>query len=74
MKRDRSIVSTNQGLSAAELQSLVDELMKDRPDQGLVRSLMLKQGIAYTKDPIAQMGLVLKSMGQSSKTKDSVSL
>ena len=58
-----------------EYSLLVEELMKSRPDQNLVRKLMLKQGIPYSNDPIAQMGAVLRAMdNQHSKIKDSASL
>lgn len=60
-----------QRLSTAEYEVLVQELMKDRPDQTLVRRLMLKQGLTYTSDPIRQMSLILKAMGKpNNKTKD----
>lgn len=60
-----------QKLKTDEYQVLVQELMKDRPDQTLVRRLMLKQGIPYTPDPISQMSLVLKAMGEkTTKIKD----
>ncbi len=54
-----------QKLSTNEYQILVHELMKDRPDQGLIRRLMLKQGLPYTADPIQQMSLVLQAMGKA---------
>ena len=75
MKRPSSESGTDPGLNAQEYKVLVDELMKDQPDQALVRRLMRKQGITYTQDPIAQMSLVLKSMGtKPSKTKEPDSL
>ena len=75
MKRQQPDSLEKQGLNAQEFQLLVDELMKDHPDQAKVRKLMQKQGLAYTQDPIAQMSLVLKSMGdQGRKPKDSISL
>jgi hypothetical protein len=71
MKNQRDVLRA--GLTTEEYQTLVDELMKDRPNQDLIRKLMLKQGIAYTPDPISQMSLVLQSLSQMSlKTKDSI--
>lgn len=62
-------------LSAEEYQLLVDELMKDAPDQNLIRKLMSKQGLPYTQDPISQMSLVLQSMSTSrTKTKEATSV
>ncbi|MBX2995486.1 MAG: hypothetical protein KF681_11715 [Bdellovibrionaceae bacterium] len=52
-------------LAPDELARLVDELMKDEPDQKLIRSLMGKQGLPYSKDPITQMSTVLQSMDQN---------
>jgi hypothetical protein len=48
----------------AELQILVEELMKDQPNQSLVRRMMLVQGIPYSPDPRTQMGTVLSLMDQ----------
>lgn len=60
-----------QSLSTQEYEVLVQELMKDRPDQNLVRRLMLKQGLPYTPDPIEQMSVILKAMEQpKTKIKD----
>ena len=61
--------------STLEYSLLVEELMKSRPDQALVRRLMLKQGIPYTSDPIAQMGRVLQALdSKNPKIKDSASV
>jgi hypothetical protein len=46
----------------ADLQELIDELMKDRPNQALVRKMMLVQGIPYSTDLRTQMGTVLSLM------------
>ena len=48
--------------SLAELDLLVDELMKDQPDEKLVRQLMLKVGVPYSKDPIERVNRVLLKM------------
>ncbi len=75
MKQQDALASRSTHLNAEEYQMLVDELIKDEPDQKLVRRLMLKQGISYTQDPIAQMSLVLQSMSHTGlKTKDSDAL
>ncbi len=59
-------------LTPEEYARLVEELMKDEPDQKLIRQLMSKQGIPYSKDPIIQMSSVLQSLDQKpGKTKDS---
>jgi hypothetical protein len=62
-------------LTPDEYAQLVDELMKDEPNQKVIRQLMQKQGLPYTKDPIIQMSTILKSMDQTlgnsnSKTKE----
>lgn len=43
------------------LEQLVDELMKDHPDQSLVRHLTGQLCIPYSKDPLTLMGSVLQS-------------
>ena len=52
-------------LTPDEYAQLVDELMKDEPNQKVIRQLMQKQGLPYTKDPILQMSTILKSMDQT---------
>ena len=52
-------------LTPDEYAQLVDELMKDEPNQKVIRQLMQKQGLPYTKDPIIQMSTILKSMDQT---------
>lgn len=46
----------------SELDHLVDELMKDQPDEKLIRQLMLKVGVPYSKDPIERVNRVLMKM------------
>ena len=44
-----------------EFQELVDELMKNKPNQERVRDLTTKLGLPYRLDPIEQLDFVLKS-------------
>lgn len=44
-----------------EFQLLVDELMKNKPNQVRVRDLTSKLGLPYRLDPIEQLDFVLKS-------------
>jgi hypothetical protein len=48
----------------ADLQKLIDELMKDHPNQAVIRKMMLGQGIPYSTDLRTQMGTVLSLMDQ----------
>ncbi|AHI07294.1 hypothetical protein BDW_13970 [Bdellovibrio bacteriovorus W] len=43
---------------------LVDELLKDQPDQALVMKLTAGLGIAYSEDNLTQMNTVLESMNK----------
>lgn len=43
---------------------LVDELLKDQPDQALVMKLTASLGIAYSEDNLTQMNTVLESMNK----------
>ncbi len=44
-----------------DFQELVDELMKNKPNQDRVRDLTSKLGLPYRPDPIEQLDFVLKS-------------
>lgn len=44
-----------------DFQELVDELMKNKPNQDRVRDLTSKLGLPYRSDPIEQLDFVLKS-------------
>jgi hypothetical protein len=55
-------------LNPTEYAELVDELMKDQPDQKLVRKLMVKCGIPYSPDLITQMGSVLQTLSKSERS------
>jgi hypothetical protein len=54
---------------AVELTFLIDELMKENPNQTVIRKLMVGQGIPYSVDPITQMGTVLTLMDQGRTVK-----
>lgn len=41
---------------------LVDELMKDRPDQKIVRQLSHKLSIPYSQDSLTQMNTILMNL------------
>lgn len=44
------------------LEQLVDELLKDSPEETKVRDFMTLTGIPYTKDPIERINSVLKAL------------
>lgn len=43
----------------AQLERLVDELMKTKPNQSNVQTYMKMAGLAYTTDPVEQLSSVL---------------
>lgn len=45
-----------------DLEHLVDELMKDQPNQQTVKKLSVKLGLDYSVDPLVHMSTVLQSM------------
>ena len=53
---------------AANLQNLIEELLKERPNKEKIKDLMNQSGLKYTSDPIEQMSTVL-SMMQSTPIK-----
>ena len=44
------------------LEGLVDELLKDNPEENFIKDCMEKTGIPYTKDPIERINYVLKAL------------
>lgn len=50
------------------LESLVDELMKDQPEEAILKSGMLKVGIEYTEDPVERINRILLKMHESNKS------
>lgn len=54
----------------ADLESLIVELLKERPNKEKIKELMNKSGLKYSVDPIEQMSSVLNMMQTSAlKTK-----
>lgn len=53
-------VTTNTPLN--HLEDLVDELIKDAPEETLVRYHMNAVGIRYTSDPVARLSTVLEAL------------
>ena len=43
-----------------QLEVLVDELIKEVPDESLVKNYMEKAGLDYKKDPVSRINYVLK--------------
>lgn len=52
--------------SVEDLQILIEELTKSRPNQERVKKLMQANGLSYTSDSIQQMTSVLTLMSQMS--------
>ena len=44
------------------IEKLVDELMKNRPDQKVVRQLSIKLSIPYSQDSLTQMNTILMNL------------
>lgn len=51
------------------LESLINELVKDKPNQVMVKKMMLGQGIPYSSDPVIQLGTVLSLMNRTGNAK-----
>lgn len=45
-----------------ELEGLVEELSKNRPDETLIRRKMYKLGIGYCSDPVERLNRVLLAL------------
>jgi hypothetical protein len=44
------------------LEDLVEELIKDKPEDTLIRTYMRAAGLKYTEDPIERMNLVFSEL------------
>ena len=52
-----------------QLEKLVDELLKSRPNQSEIQTLMREAGLSYTADPVEQMNAVLSALQKGAKKK-----
>ncbi len=50
------------GSALDHLEELIDELIKDHPEEAVVRLHMKGAGIRYTSDPVSRMSLVLEAL------------
>lgn len=53
----------------ADLERLVDELMKTKPNQSQVQTYMKSAGLNYTTDPVEQLSSVLSYLQNRRDTK-----
>lgn len=44
------------------LESLVEELMKEQPNEHLIQDIMAQTGLHYSKDPITRINSVLQAL------------
>ncbi|MCE3009480.1 MAG: hypothetical protein LW875_02555 [Proteobacteria bacterium] len=52
---------------------LVREMAKQKPDAAIVKSLMTRAGLEYSKDPILQMSTVLQALEKNGPQKSRIS-
>ncbi len=45
-----------------KLEALVEELIKDVPEENRVREMMFETGLAYTEDPVQRINMVLQAL------------
>lgn len=57
----------------AQLERLVDELMKTKPNQSQVQTYMKNAGLNYTTDPVEQLSSVLSYLESRRATSASAS-
>lgn len=62
MTRSRNKFSKPSATTIAQLEVLVDELIKDQPHEPKIRTCMEAAGLIYTHDPIARMKTVLSAL------------
>ena len=48
------------------LDVLMDELVKTRPDEKVIKNAMVRLGISYSNDPIDRISLILSALHPSS--------
>jgi hypothetical protein len=52
-----------------QLEELVDELMKQKPQEERIKAYMQNVGLEYNPDPIVQLGTVLEALEGKPKTR-----
>lgn len=57
---------------AIQINALVDELIKDRPNLRFVKTTMEDLGLKYSEDPIERLNIVLMSLHPQIKEKGTV--
>lgn len=55
----------DQDLSQEDLQRLVDEFLKDKPNKSFIKEIFQKNGLEYTGDTMAEMATVLGCISKS---------
>jgi hypothetical protein len=62
MKDNLKTHSQNQSQHLDRLEDLVDELVKESPQESRIRTCMKAVGLPYTADPIERMNCVLTAL------------
>ncbi len=53
------------------LEFLVEEMIKDEPEEAFIKSFMQKSGLSYSEDPIERLNTVLQALhGQKGRKKE----
>ena len=55
-------LNSHPDLRIQQLETLVDELIKDSPQEATLRSCMKAVGVAYSVDPVVRMHRVLEAL------------
>lgn len=53
-------------IDQSDFETLSTELMKDKPNQKIVRNIMLKYKITHGSSPVEQMGALLEHLNSAS--------
>ena len=60
---------TDSEVELDRLESLVDELMKQKPQEERIKAYMQNVGLEYCTDPITRLGAVLQAIETKSKSR-----
>lgn len=60
MERDRNLLTQDHRIET--LEKLVDELMKEQPEESVVQTYMVETGLEYSADPVQRINVVLKAL------------
>lgn len=67
--KQQKLAEANTSSDLDQLEELVDELMKQKPQEERIKAYMKNVGLEYTPDPIVRLGTVLQALDGKPKAR-----